>query len=150
MTPRRSPNETFLAQQPFHACRDVAANLQSHRARGPGERRWCMRGLIAVNLILLNACAHHSFACALGHYYGDCPPGTTAYEEHNARAIAAEIYEDAVCKSVGLSSGSPAYTECRANLASELDPDTRAALSAMSKLRGDQLQFEHPAEESVP
>jgi len=64
--------------------------------------------------------------------------------------IAAEIYDDTVCKSEGLPSGSPAYTECRVNLANELDPDTRAALSAMSKLQGDQLQFEHPVENSVP
>jgi hypothetical protein len=149
MTPRRSPNEKLRAPQPFHACRGVAANSQSQCARGPGERGWCIRSLIAVNLILLNACAHHSLGCAFGRYFSDCLPGTTAYEEHSARAIA-EISDDAVCKSEGLPSGSPAYTECRVNLANELDPDTRAALSAMSELRGDQLQIEHPAADLVP
>jgi hypothetical protein len=150
MTPRRSPNKTLRAPQPFDACRSMAANSQSQCANGPVERRWSIRSLIVVNLILVNACAHHSLGCVFGRYYDDCLPGTTAYEEHHARAIATEIYDDAVCKSEALPSGSPAYTECRVNLANKLDPDTRAALSAMSKLQGDQLQFEHPVENSVP
>jgi hypothetical protein len=150
MTPRHSPHKTFRAPQPFDAWRGMAANSQSQCAKGPRERRWWIRSLSVVNLILVNACAHHSLGCAFGRYYSDCLPGTTAYEKHNARAIAAELYDDAACKTEGLPSGSPAYTECRVNLANELDPDTRAALSAMAKLRGDQLQFEHPAEDSVP
>jgi len=150
MTPRRSPQKILRAPQSFDACRSGAANSQFQCARGPGEKRWCIRSLIVVNLILLSACAHHALGCAFGRYYDDCRPGTTAYEEHNARAIATEIYDDAVCKGEGLPSGSPAYAECQVNLANELDPDTRAALSAMSKLRGDQLQFGHPAEDSVP
>ena len=148
MTPHRSPNKALLAPQPFHSC--MAANPQSQCTRRPAEGKWCIESLIVVNLILLTGCAHDSLGCAFGRYYEDCLPGTTAYEEHNARAIATEIYDDAVCKSEGLPSGSPAYTECRVNLANELDPDTRAALSAMSKLRGDQFQFKPPAEDSAP
>ena len=150
MTPRRSPNKTLLALQPLHACRGMAPNSRSQCARGPGERRWWIRSLIVVSLILLNACAHHGLGCAFGRYYSDCAPGTTAYEEHNARAIAADRYDDAVCKSEGLPSGSPAYAECRVSLANELDPDTRAALIAMAKLRGYQFQFDPPVEDSTP
>ena len=149
MRPRRSPNKTLRAPQPFDACPGMAANSRSQCARGTGDTRWCIRSLVVVTLILLNACAYHALGCAFGRYYDDCLPGTTAYEKHFARAIAAENYGDAVCKSEGLPSGSPAYAECRVVLANELDPDTRAALSAMSKLRGDQFQFEHPAE-AVP
>jgi hypothetical protein len=150
MTPRPSPNKTLRAPQPFDACRGMAANSLSQCAEGSGERRLRMRGLIAVSVMLLNACAHHALGCAFGRYYDDCLPGTTAYEEHNARAIAADRYDDALCRSEGLPSGSSAYTECRVNRANELDPDTRAAISAMSKFRGDQLQLEAPAEDSRP
>jgi hypothetical protein len=150
MTPGRSPNKTLRAPQTFDARRGMAAISQSQCAKGSSERRWCVRSLIVVNLLLLTACAHHSLGCAYGRYYSDCLPGTTAYEERNARAIAAELYDDAMCKSEGLPSGSPAYTECRVNLTNELDPDTRAALSAMAKLRGEQLPFERAAGDSVP
>jgi hypothetical protein len=150
MTPRHSPNKTFRAPQPFNLCRGMTANPQPQCARRADQGKLCTGGLIAVNLILLSACAHHSLGCAFGRYYSDCLPGTTAYEDHNARAIAAEIYDDVVCMSEGLPSGSPAYTECRATLANELDPDTRAALSAMAKLQGDQIQFERPVVNSVP
>lgn|ERR1700683_1313961 len=150
MTPCHSPEKPLRAPQPFDPRKRVAANSQSQFADGPRERRWRIRSLIAVNGILLNACAHHSLECAFGRYYDDCKPGTTAYDEHNARAIAALVHDDAVCKGEGLPPGSPAYTECRVNRANELDPDTRAAVGAMSKLRGDQLQFVPPAEGSRP
>src|ERR1700722_10165244 len=149
MTPHRLPHKTFSASQASAVHKGMMANPPSQCPKGSGERRCWIRSLIAVNLILLGACAHHSLGCAFGHYYSDCKPGTTAYEEHNARAIAADIYDDAACKGEGLPVGSTAYTECRVNLAKKLDPDTRAALSAMSKLRGDQLEFEYPAENHV-
>jgi hypothetical protein len=144
MPPRRSPNEAHPAPQPFHTRSSVAANPQSQCVRHPGDGRWCIASLVVVNLILLSACAHHALGCAFGRYYDDCVPGTTAYEAHNARAIAADRDEDAVCKNEGLPSRSPAYAECRVSLANELDPDTRAALIALAKARGDQFQFDPP------
>jgi len=110
-------------------------------ARLPTHGGIILRRLIALTVVLLGACANHPVSCAFGWYHEDCRPGTTAYEEHNSRADSTDIHDDAKCKSDGLQEGTPAYAECRASFDNVRVARTRAALSALARMQGDQAQF---------
>ena len=57
-------------------------------------------------------CANHPVDCGVGIYHADCLPGTAGYADPNR--FAAE--DDALCKSYGLSYGTPTYADCREKL----------------------------------
>jgi hypothetical protein len=62
--------------------------------------------------MVLCGCANHPVDCGLGIYHADCLPGTAGYADPNR--FAAE--DDTLCKSYGLTFGTPAYADCREKL----------------------------------
>ena len=78
----------------------------------------------------------HRPDCLVGFADGsDCAPGTTAYNQAQARqqqAQAQSVSDDAQCQSYGAAPGSPSYIQCRMNLDNQRAQEraqTRAAVA---------------------
>jgi hypothetical protein len=73
----------------------------------------------AIVGIGLSGCAANSIDCALGVPHSDCAKDTAghqaALEEQQAMQITATV-DDARCRSFGFETGSPSYSQCRANI----------------------------------
>jgi hypothetical protein len=82
---------------------------------------WC----VVVCLFLLTGCSwvwSHRPDCVMGLRSDGCAEGTAGYEQvqqAQAQASAIAANDDAQCQSYGAAPGSPAYVECRTNLANQ-------------------------------
>jgi hypothetical protein len=91
--------------------------------------------LYAFATLGLSACAkngelgfdHHPIDCAVGFQHSDCLPGTTGY----ANSVAMAESDDATCRSYGLDHGTPAYAQCRQNIANQRMASQQAAIDAL-------------------
>ncbi len=106
-----------------------------------------MRILVACALaVLLAGCSDvwsHRPDCMFGFADGsDCAPGTTAYNQAQARqqqAQAQAVSDDAQCRSYGAAPGSQSYIQCRMNIDNQR-AQMRAAIAG--QIVGNMLQHQ--------